>query len=131
MKGHRWGFVLARTTTHRLKPALLKPAPDCGLKWGERPLGDGRSWGVGQNQRMLLSRSYRERFPGPVKLKKTRTANTEIEATTIIGIIGYGATFENREYDEQLQPRDHSARTLCARKWDQGYILFGTVVRYF
>lgn len=82
---------------------------------------------------MLLSRSYREWFPGPVKLKKTRTANTEIQAMTIIGVLGLRlrATLESRRYDEQLQPRDHFARTLCARKWNERYILFGTVVRYF
>jgi hypothetical protein len=74
---------------------------------GGRPLV-----GRGQNQKILLSRSYREGFPGPVKLKKTRTANTEIQAMTIIGVLGrqLRATFETRKFYEQLQPRDHSAR---------------------
>ena len=52
---------------------------------------------------------------------------------TIIGVLGLQlrAIFETRKCDEQLQPRDHFAGTLCARKWNEGYILFGTVVRYF
>jgi hypothetical protein len=37
---------------------------------------------------MLFSRSYREWSAGPVKLKKTSTANTEMKVTTIIGFLG-------------------------------------------
>ncbi len=38
---------------------------------------------------------------------------------------------ETRNYEEQLQPRDHSAWKPRPRKWDKGYIRIGTLVRYF
>jgi hypothetical protein len=37
---------------------------------------------------MLLSRSYRDLSVGPIKLKKISTANTEMQAATIIGVLG-------------------------------------------
>jgi hypothetical protein len=50
--------------------------------------GAGRSWGMGKFGKLLLSRSYRIRSAGPVKLKKTRTANTEMQIAVIIGVLG-------------------------------------------
>jgi hypothetical protein len=81
---------------------------------------------------MLWSRSYRDPdLPAePIKLKKTSTANTEMQVTTIIGVLGRRsrALLEARNLSEQLQPRDHSARKPRARKWPKGYIHIGTLV---
>jgi len=51
---------------------------------GSRPLvGHGAN-----SRRMLLSRSYRDWSVGPIKLKEISTANTEMQATAIIGALG-------------------------------------------
>jgi hypothetical protein len=82
---------------------------------------------------MLLSWSYRDPDlpPEPIKLRKTSTANTEMQTTTIIGILGrrVQALLQARNDSEQLQPRDHSACNLRPRKWPKGYIRIGTLVR--
>jgi hypothetical protein len=80
-----------------------------------------------------LSRSYRDLSAGPIKLKKTSTANTEMQTKVIIGVLGrrVRALLEARNYVEQLQPRDHSAWRPRPRKWNEGYIRIGTLVRYF
>jgi hypothetical protein len=82
---------------------------------------------------MQLSRSYRDPdFPAePIKLKKSSTANTEMQVTTIIGVLGRRsrALLEARNLSEQLRPRDHSACKLRPRKWAKGYIRIGTLVR--
>jgi hypothetical protein len=57
---------------------------------------------------------------GPTKLKKISMASTEMQATTILGVLGRS---------EQLQLLDHSVRSPRARKWDEGYIRTGTLVR--
>jgi len=86
-----------------------------------------------KSKKMLWSRSYRNRSAGPTRLKKTSTANTEMQTTVIIGVLGRGvrALLEDRKYDKQFQPRDHSAWRPRPRIWDKGYIRIGTVVRYF
>jgi len=58
------------------------------LKKGERPLGGGRSWGMGKFRKGAVEPRYRTRSDGPVKLKKTRTANTEMQIAVIIGALG-------------------------------------------
>jgi hypothetical protein len=82
---------------------------------------------------MQLSRFYREPVlpKEPVKLKKTSTANTEMQVTTIIGVLGHRSRtlLEARDCSEQLQPRDHSARKPRPRKWPKGHIRIGTLVR--
>jgi hypothetical protein len=84
---------------------------------------------------MKWSRIYRDPdLPAePVRLKKTSTANTEMQVTTIIGVLGRRsrALQEARDCSEQLQPRDHSACKPRPRKWAKGYIRIGTLVREF
>ena len=68
---------------------LLKPALNRCLKWGERPVGGPAARGAWANSRkLLLSRSYRIRSAGPVKLRKTSTASTEMQIAVIIGVLG-------------------------------------------
>jgi hypothetical protein len=92
------------------------------LKWGERPEGEPAARGAWANSRgMLLGRNYRDRSPGPIKLKKTSTANTEMQTAVIIAVLAHS---------EEFQPRDHSACKPRPRKWPKGYIRIGTLVRY-
>jgi hypothetical protein len=52
-------------------------------------VGEPAARGAWANSRkMLLSRSYRDLSVGPIKLKKISTANTEMQAATIIGVLG-------------------------------------------
>ena len=89
---------------------------------------------------MSLKSRYRTRSDGPVKLKKTSTANTEIQMAVIMGVPGrrlralslclaHLVKRAAREYEEHSQPRDHSARTPLPCKWTKGYIRRGTLVR--
>ena len=96
-------------------------------------MGEPAARGAWANSRkMLLSRSYRDLSVGPIKLRKISTANTEMHAATIIGVLGrrVRALLEARKLEEQLQPRDHSACKHRPRQWDEGYIRIGTLVRY-
>ena len=85
-----------------------------------------------KSRKMFLSRSYRGRSTEPIKLKKTSTTNTEIQAMNIIGVLGRRARalLEARDYSEQLQPRDHSACRPRPGKWAKSYICNGTLVQY-
>ena len=51
----------------------------------------------------------------------------------IIGLLGrrVRALPEARNNLVKLHPRDHSARSVRPRLWDEGHISRGTVVRYF
>jgi hypothetical protein len=52
-------------------------------------------------------------FVGPTKLKKTSTANTEMQIMVTIGVLGSSG---------QLRTRDHSAVKTRLRKWAKSYI---------
>jgi len=67
----------------RLLPSLYETSsPEKGRAAGG---GTGRSWGVGKFRKDPVEPRYRTRSEGPVKLKKTRTAKTEIQIAVIIG----------------------------------------------
>ena len=53
--------------------------------------GTGRSWGMGKFKIDVARVGYRTRSAGPVKLKKTSKANTEMQTTVIIAssVLGY------------------------------------------
>jgi len=51
-------------------------------------VGDGRSRGMGKFRKDAVEPLYRTRSDGPVKLKKTSTANTEMQIAVIIGALG-------------------------------------------
>ena len=51
-------------------------------------MGDGRSRGMGKFRKVVVEPRYRTRSDGPVKLKKTSTANTEMQIAVIIGALG-------------------------------------------
>lgn len=51
-------------------------------------MGGGRSWGMGKFRKDVFEPRYRTRSDGPVKLKKTSTANTEMQIAVIIGALG-------------------------------------------
>ena len=60
-------------------------SPEMGRAAGGGPAARG-AWA--NSRKMLLCRSYRTRSEGPVKLKKTNKANTEMQTTGIIGVLG-------------------------------------------
>ena len=89
------------------------------VKGGKRPEGGPAAHGAWAKSREAFRIwSYRCRSAGPVKLKKISTANTEIQATSIIAVPGSS---------DLLQPRDHSAFRPRPRKWPKGYICIGTL----
>jgi len=60
----------ALPTIAKCAQARVPVLPNQHLKWGERPVGEPAARGAWANSRgMLLGRNYRERSPGPIKLK--------------------------------------------------------------
>ena len=92
--------------------------------------GTGRSWGMGKFKKIAVDPELSE----PVR----RTCHTQEEQQSKHRDANYSnhrvlgrhvrALLEARQYDEHLQPRDHSARRPRPRKWPKGYIRIGTLV---
>ena len=75
------------------------------------------AWGKFKKSLWCRIESYREESAGPTKLRKIRTANTEMQIAVIIGVPGCSIHF---------QPRDDSATQPRPNLWTKGYIPCGT-----
>ena len=79
---------------------------------------------------MLLTRGYRIRSVGPVKLKKISKANTEMQITVIIAssVVGCGLYLKPANTMNSFNHAIILPGGPRPRKWTKGYIRIGTLV---